>query len=101
MQYKHKYEKGSEQANGNSYNKELETIDVESGRRDIITNNINSNIYGKVYFNQYISNGKKYNNILFRDEVSGNLNNKYDASLNSIKNRTQKLLEIYSSQNKN
>jgi hypothetical protein len=79
MKYKAKYEK----VNGE-----------QESSRDIITNNINSNIFGKVYFNQYITNGKKYNNVLFRDEVSENFN-KSEISLKDVKNRTKKVLDSY------
>jgi hypothetical protein len=71
MQYKHLYEK-------------------EKSKPEI---NINSNIYGKVYFNQYINNGEKgYNHILFHDEVA-----QRDTSLdlNNIVDRTKHVLNAY------
>jgi hypothetical protein len=83
MKYKVKYEKMTEGSES-----------PEKPPREVITNNINSNIYGKVYFNQYITNGKKYNNILFRDEISENFNNS-EISLKDIKHRTKKVLDSY------
>jgi hypothetical protein len=108
MKYKLKYEK--------DIKNNIESINDENTlSHEIITNNINSNIYGQVYFNQYISQGgsssnRKYNNILFKNEISKKIkkenielkNNSYSSSRNddgctlmSIKQRAHQVLETY------